>query len=137
MCGGRGGEASTHQNCWCGDTTQRSLNQRFIGTLYKMVLVNTLHLHLKKVHEHQTRQSLDLPSDASAQGHVITLKFCISNFTRLSANTLGKMLTMGIRLSTQTIKSSLTSCFIWKQVIFISLQSFLRIICFTLTIFFL
>ena len=87
--------------------------------------LNALHLHLQKTHEHQTRQSADLPWEAPNQmifwlrdQHVVTWKFekFLSPLSQDLATKPGKVLSYRRRFSIQSLKSSPISCLCLKQV---------------------
>ena len=90
------------------------MTPKWSGLVRSRDKLNTLYLHLQKTHEH--RNWLDLSWEVpnlKAEwpfDHVTIWKINISTFTRLMTTKLGMVLNLGKRFSTQTLKSSPTSC---------------------------
>ena len=100
---------------------------QWVGYVRSREKLNTLNLHLQRIHGHQTRQGADLqwqpfilkailPFDhVTMWSHVKTWKIYISTITRLLASKLGRVLTYERRFRTQALKSSPTSFFTFIQ----------------------
>ena len=78
------------------------------------------YLHLQKMYQYHNRQGADIVLEAPKHdllikwqtwGHVTVWKIHISIFKRFIANKVGSLLTLGRMFSTQTLKSSLPSCY--------------------------
>ena len=129
-----------HKTCQGGDILQRALTinlhdalmrgscevtwqMKYISPLSCRIPVNT---KLRKVLTYCKRLSPLKPHDSD---HVSKMrsrenfgKIYISIFTRFMATKLGRVLTSGRRFSTQTIKSSPTSCFYEQCIPFLGSQ---------------
>ena len=83
-------------------------------------LTSKIHLHLQKMYQHLNRQGAELVLEAPKHvslikrptwDHVTIWKIYISIFMRFIAKKLVRLLTLGRVSSTQTLKSSPSSCF--------------------------
>ena len=70
--------------------------------------------HLQKMHGHQETPKYVPLIKWPIRGHVTVWKIYVSTFVMFTINKLGRLQILGTIFSTQTLKSSLTSClYIW------------------------